>query len=426
MIHNQIDSIFNDLISSLAAEDKSRSSIERHVSQINTALRPLMLSLAKLQSSVPYIVDDFIDGQETSDEKNEDDDDEGLEYMGKIVNKELELAELQKALKEMVEINVGKDERLEGLVNSKPKARKTKNSGKKEDEESFLAYHKYQSMWTDTIQQCIQIVLMKHFIKTCMDALEPLYSKGKTSTKSRKTSKGKKVTESASLSVSLAKLDYSALSQLLATPEQVSEMLGVPFSHLYSEYVTSLISDADTSSLDRNKLPKKPSLVESSAALKDATLFHLSVPNYLHAVLSVCSILSRLAFNCVTTVSQIERIVEELVNEDKRKPLKNGKRTEPDDTDDESNQLFHKSHDKKGKGKSDKLAKSDQNSENLITRPSPYFFSVVIASFLKQVQSGFMSLDFKNDSLRRHMDVLKYEVKNAEQVVYDLSLRGLI
>lgn len=425
MIHNQIDSIFNDLISSLAAEDKSRSSIERHVSQINTAMRPLMLSLAKLQSSVPYIVDDFIDGQETSDD--DDDDDEGLEYMGKIVNKELELAELQKALKEMVEINVGKDERLEGLVNSKPKARKTKNSGKKDDEDSFLAYHKYQSMWTDTIQQCIQIVLMKHFIKTCMDALEPLYSKGKKSTKPKKTSKGKKVAESASLSASLAKLDYSALSQLLATPEQVSEMLGVPFSHLYSEYVASLISDTDTSSLDRNKLPKKPSLVESSAALKDATLFHLSVPNYLHAVLSVCSILSRLAFNCVTTVSQIERIVEELVNEDKRKPLKNGKRTEPDDTDDESNQLFHKSQDKKsGKSKSDTLAKSDQNSQNPTTRPSPYFFSVVIASFLKQVQSGFMSLDFKNDSLRRHMDALKYEVKNAEQVVYDLSLRGLI
>lgn len=34
-------------------------------------------------------------------------------------------------------------------------------------------------------------------------------------------------------------------------------------------------------------------------------------------------------------------------------------------------------------------------------------------------------LNLKNDSLRKRFDALKYDVKKIEEVVYDLSLRGL-
>lgn len=38
---------------------------------------------------------------------------------------------------------------------------------------------------------------------------------------------------------------------------------------------------------------------------------------------------------------------------------------------------------------------------------------------------GFRLLNLKNDSLRKRFDALKYDVKKIEEVVYDLSIRGL-
>ena len=35
-------------------------------------------------------------------------------------------------------------------------------------------------------------------------------------------------------------------------------------------------------------------------------------------------------------------------------------------------------------------------------------------------------LNLKNDSLRRRSDGIKYQIKKCEDVVYDLSLRGLV
>lgn len=40
--------------------------------------------------------------------------------------------------------------------------------------------------------------------------------------------------------------------------------------------------------------------------------------------------------------------------------------------------------------------------------------------------SGFQILNLKNDILRKRVDALKYRVKEVEDVVYDLSLRGLV
>ena len=51
---------------------------------------------------------------------------------------------------------------------------------------------------------------------------------------------------------------------------------------------------------------------------------------------------------------------------------------------------------------------------------------LMIASFVKDLFSGFQLLNLKNDILRKRGDAIKYDVKRVEDVVYDLSLRGLV
>ena len=41
-------------------------------------------------------------------------------------------------------------------------------------------------------------------------------------------------------------------------------------------------------------------------------------------------------------------------------------------------------------------------------------------------QSGFRLLNLRNDGLRKKFDSLKYDMKKVEEVVYDLSIRGLL
>ena len=50
---------------------------------------------------------------------------------------------------------------------------------------------------------------------------------------------------------------------------------------------------------------------------------------------------------------------------------------------------------------------------------------VEIARFVNELNAGFRLLNLKNDSLRKRFDTLKYDVKKIEEVVYDLSIRGL-
>lgn len=49
-----------------------------------------------------------------------------------------------------------------------------------------------------------------------------------------------------------------------------------------------------------------------------------------------------------------------------------------------------------------------------------------VAQFIKDVHAGFQILNLKNDALRKRSDGIKYRVKDVEDVVYDLSLRGLL
>uniref|UniRef100_U5ESR5 Translin n=1 Tax=Corethrella appendiculata TaxID=1370023 RepID=U5ESR5_9DIPT len=48
-----------------------------------------------------------------------------------------------------------------------------------------------------------------------------------------------------------------------------------------------------------------------------------------------------------------------------------------------------------------------------------------ISKFVSDLNSGFRLLNLKNDGLRKRYDALKYDVKKIEEVVYDISIRGL-
>ncbi|CAO1367263.1 unnamed protein product [Diamesa tonsa] len=49
-----------------------------------------------------------------------------------------------------------------------------------------------------------------------------------------------------------------------------------------------------------------------------------------------------------------------------------------------------------------------------------------LQKFVADLNSGFRLLNLKNDNLRKRFDSLKYDVKKIEEIVYDLSIRGLI
>ncbi|KAI8822447.1 Translin [Fimicolochytrium jonesii] len=48
-----------------------------------------------------------------------------------------------------------------------------------------------------------------------------------------------------------------------------------------------------------------------------------------------------------------------------------------------------------------------------------------ISKFVGDLYSGFQLLNLKNDTLRKRFDSIKYDIKKIEEVVYDISLRGL-
>ncbi|KAM0746001.1 Translin [Meredithblackwellia eburnea MCA 4105] len=50
---------------------------------------------------------------------------------------------------------------------------------------------------------------------------------------------------------------------------------------------------------------------------------------------------------------------------------------------------------------------------------------VRFARFAKDLSTAFSLLNLKNDSLRKRFDSIKYDIKKLEEIVYDLSLRGL-
>lgn len=51
---------------------------------------------------------------------------------------------------------------------------------------------------------------------------------------------------------------------------------------------------------------------------------------------------------------------------------------------------------------------------------------LMLQTFISDLSSGFRLLNLKNDTLRKKFDGLKYDVKKIEEIVYDLSIRGLL
>lgn len=54
-----------------------------------------------------------------------------------------------------------------------------------------------------------------------------------------------------------------------------------------------------------------------------------------------------------------------------------------------------------------------------------YTRPIQIAKFVGELDAGFRLLNLKNDTLRKRFDGLKYDLKKVEEVVYDLTIRGL-
>lgn len=54
-----------------------------------------------------------------------------------------------------------------------------------------------------------------------------------------------------------------------------------------------------------------------------------------------------------------------------------------------------------------------------------YHTPLSVVTLVKQVHAAFQVLNLKNDALRKRFDSLKYDVKRAEDVLYDIHLRGL-
>lgn len=54
-----------------------------------------------------------------------------------------------------------------------------------------------------------------------------------------------------------------------------------------------------------------------------------------------------------------------------------------------------------------------------------YSWPLKISAFVTEMNLGFRLLNLKNDNLRKKFDALKYDLKKVEEVVYDLSIRGL-
>jgi hypothetical protein len=138
-------------------------------------------------------------------------------------------------------------------------------------------------------------------------------------------------------------------ADLLITPERAAEVLGVRYA-------------AGPSASYEDEL-------------RDATLFHITIKDYLLAVLSLATELARLAFTSVMGISLAAQ----------KQPQSRDGAEPPDNRND---------------------------------------IPIAVKTFLQNLQAAFLTLNLKNDVLRRRYDALKYDVKNVESIVYDLCVKA--
>jgi hypothetical protein len=58
-------------------------------------------------------------------------------------------------------------------------------------------------------------------------------------------------------------------------------------------------------------------------------------------------------------------------------------------------------------------------------RSGEYGLPRAISTFIGDLYSGFRLLNLRNDALRRKFDAIKYDVQRIEEVLYDMTVRGL-
>jgi len=58
-------------------------------------------------------------------------------------------------------------------------------------------------------------------------------------------------------------------------------------------------------------------------------------------------------------------------------------------------------------------------------RSGEYALPRAISTFIGDLYSGFRLLNLRNDALRRKFDAIKYDVQRIEEVLYDMTVRGL-
>jgi len=138
------------------------------------------------------------------------------------------------------------------------------------------------------------------------------------------------------------------------------QCFSILFTGYLGGYKSDKVTDVDTKKAGGRLLTIEEvgELLHVPVNLKDRDEFHLTIEEYLHAMISLIDELARLARNTVT-IGDYER-------------------------------------------------------------------AAAIAIFIKNIHAGFQILNLKNDSLRKRSDGIKYRVKEVEDVVYDLSLRGLV
>ncbi|KAL0482254.1 hypothetical protein AKO1_011121 [Acrasis kona] len=71
------------------------------------------------------------------------------------------------------------------------------------------------------------------------------------------------------------------------------------------------------------------------------------------------------------------------------------------------------------------FAELSRLSVNSVTR-GDFERPVKIKDFLHELHGALKLLNFKNDGVRKKFDSVKYDLKKVEEIVYDLSVRGLL
>ncbi|TPX61942.1 hypothetical protein PhCBS80983_g00836 [Powellomyces hirtus] len=125
-------------------------------------------------------------------------------------------------------------------------------------------------------------------------------------------------------------------------------------------------------------IPEAEEILGTEVNLRgDSQAFHIGIEDYLHGLINMTSELSRLAVNWLQAILSV--LCGELV----------------------------------------------MDADMILMKGVLKGRTISISRFVGELYSGFQLLNLKNDTLRKRFDGIKYDIKKIEEVVYDISVRGL-